>query len=221
MNPQRWREIELLFDSAVALPAAERQRFVDENTAGDRSLADELWGLIEAHQSQHPLLDAPAASNLPKGVRLGSYEVDAVLGSGGMATVYLAHRADRQFDRQVAIKVVTGLQAAIDDTRFRTERQILAALEHTNISRLLDSGVNEFGQPFLVMEFVDGKPLDVWRKEDIPSIDNCLDVWLQIAAAVGYAHRNLVIHRDLKPSNILVNGAGEAKLLDFGIAKLL
>lgn len=220
MSQERWREMESLFDRAAALPEGDRQRFLDENTAGDPSLGAEVRHLIAAHERPHPLLDAPPSSELPQGVRLGPYEVDAVLGSGGMGTVYLAHRADRQFHKQVAIKVVTGLHAAIEDRHFRTERQILAALEHPNITRLLDSGVNEFGQPFLVMEHVDGKPLDSWRQEQDASLDLCLDVWLQVAAAVGYAHRSLVIHRDLKPSNILVNQAGEAKLLDFGIARL-
>ena len=218
MNPDRWREIEHLFEQATTMPAGERSRLLS-NPAHDAFVTAEVWKLLKAHDSTHPFLDAPAATSLPQGVRLGSYEVDGVLGSGGMATVYKAHRADRQFEKQVAIKVVTALQIAADDARFRRERKILASLEHPNIARLLDSGVNEFGQPFLVMELVEGKPLDAWSRD--ADREQRLDVWLQVASAVGYAHSNLVIHRDLKPSNILVRQDGEAKLLDFGIARLL
>ena len=221
MDAARWRLIEDLFERAAALPADGRERLLTGEARRDEPLATEVRALLAAHDSHHRFLDAPAPSELPAGMRLGPYAVDGVLGSGGMGTVYLAHRADRQFEKKVAIKVVTSLAATLDDRRFRTERQILAALEHPRIARLLDSGVNEFGQPFLVMELVDGVALDVWHRERKPTLDQCLHVWLQVASAVSYAHRNLVVHRDLKPSNVLVNASGEAKLLDFGIARLL
>jgi serine/threonine-protein kinase len=139
-----------------------------------------------------------------------------------MATVYLARRADRQFDKQVAVKLVNrGLTAELIGDRFQTERQILARLEHSHIARLLDAGVSEFGQPYVVMEWIDGVTLDAWISGERPPLERRLDLWLDIASAVSYAHRNLVIHRDLKPSNVLVGRDGVAKLVDFGIAKLV
>ena len=155
-------------------------------------------------------------------MRLGPYAIDRILGSGGMATVYLAHRADRQFEKHVAIKLVNqGLAAELSGDRFELERRILARLDHPNVARLLDAGLSEFGQPYLVMEWVDGVPLDAWVRAAAPSLERRLALWLDVAAAVGYAHRHLVVHRDLKPSNVLVSAGGTPKLVDFGIAKLL
>ena len=220
MTPDQWREVELRFEQSLALPPDERSVLLEALSTTDRLVADEVRALIAAHDTHHPLLDAPSQTALPKGLRVGPYAVDGLIGTGGMSAVYLGHRVDGQFDKKVAIKLITGLAESIDDERSRSERQILAALDHPNIARLIDSGVNEFGQPYLVMEWIDGQPLDAWRAGG-RSRDECLNVWLQLASAVSYAHRSLVVHRDLKPSNILVTRNDEAKLLDFGIAKLL
>ena len=218
----RWRQVEELFHAALDRSDADRHTYIAARTAHDASLAAEVAALVTAHTKTHRLLDSPAVTDLPHGMRLGPYALERVLGSGGMATVYLARRADRQFDKQVAVKLVNrGLTAEITGDRFQTERQILARLEHPHIARLLDAGVSEYGQPYVVMEWVDGVALDEWVAQECPPIERRLDMWLDIAAAVSYAHRNLVIHRDLKPSNVLVARDGVAKLVDFGIAKLI
>lgn len=217
----RWYRIDALFHEALAHPLAARAEFV-RATAGDPAIAVEVLALLDAHGERSALLDAPLVRTLPAGMRLGPYAVDRVLGSGGMATVYLAHRADQQFDKHVAIKLVNqGLAAELTGDRFELERRILARLDHPNVARLLDAGLSEFGQPYLVMEYVEGVPLDAWLRIHQPALDHRLSLWLSVAGAVSYAHRNLVIHRDLKPSNVLVTTDGTPKLLDFGIAKLM
>ena len=149
---------------------------------------------------------------------MGAYQIEKLLGRGGMGAVYLAHRADGEFAQKVAVKII-GLPFEIDALRerFRQERQILAGLNHPNITRLLDGGVTSDGQLFLVMEYVDGVPIDIAPGD----INAKLDWFHDVCAAVQYAHQNLIVHRDLKPSNILVDTSGTAKLLDFGSAKLL
>jgi serine/threonine-protein kinase len=218
----RWSLIDELFHGALELPEAERRQYLALHAGGDDALIGEVEALLDADRRSHVLLDAPKPTDLPHGLRLGPYALERVLGAGGMSTVYLARRADRQFDKQVAIKLVNqGLSAALTGGRFETERQVLARLEHPNIARLLDAGFNEFGQPYLVMEWVDGVTLDMWVGRERPTLDARLDLWLELAGAVAYAHRNLIVHRDIKPSNVLVGRDGSAKLVDFGIAKLI
>lgn len=221
MQPNRWQVIEELFHEALDQPAQERTAFLRRRTS-DPGIEADVAQLLAAHGAEHRLLDAPAPSRLPEGTHLGTYELERVLGAGGMGTVYLARRADRQFEKKVAIKLVNqGMAGALTSSRFDRERQILARLEHEGIARLLDAGVSRHGQPYLVMEWVDGIGLDAWVESARPSLDQCLNLWLSVAEAVSYAHRNLVVHRDLKPANILVTAAGEPKLVDFGISKLL
>ena len=156
------------------------------------------------------------------GDRIGPYRVLRTLGSGGMGEVYLAERADAQFEQQVAIKVVHGGALAVAmHSRLKLERQILAQLDHPNIAHLLDGGALPDGSAYLVMEFVDGVAIDVFCDSNHLDIDARLKLFQTVCAAVHYAHQNLIVHRDLKPSNILVTSAGVPKLLDFGIAKLL
>jgi serine/threonine-protein kinase len=153
--------------------------------------------------------------------RIGAYRVLRELGHGGMGTVYLAARADDQYQKQVAIKVVRGLDSDEVVRYFRRERQILAALDHPNIARLMDGGTTEDGLPYFVMERVEGEPIDRYCDERKLSVQERLRLFQGVCAAVQYAHQNLVVHRDLKPSNILVDAHGVPKLLDFGLAKLL
>ena len=156
------------------------------------------------------------------GHRAGPYHLDREIGRGGMGRVYLAHRADGQFERTVAIKVLKrGVDTDDVLRRFLQERQILARLEHPNIARLLDGGATDDGRPFLAMELVEGVPLTEWCDAHAASLDQRLDLFLAVCAAVQYAHRHLVVHRDLKPGNVLVTAEGQPKLLDFGIAHLL
>ncbi len=153
---------------------------------------------------------------------VGNYRLTQVLGHGGTGTVYLGERADRQYSAQVAVKIVDS--ATVHPTlgsRLRAERQILASLNHQNIAKLLDAGEIEDGRPYLVMEYVHGQPVDQYADQAQLDLRQRLELFLEICSAVQYAHQNLIVHRDLKPANILVTAEGSAKLLDFGIAKLL
>jgi tetratricopeptide (TPR) repeat protein len=168
--------------------------------------------------------DFPEASEPPVDRRIGTlvgrYKLSTVLGRGGAGTVYLAERADEQYSAQVAIKVLAqGAQNL--GMRFKLERQILASLNHPNIARLIDAGETDDGQPYLVMEYVEGAPVHRYCDEQQLGVQQRLQLFMEICSAVQYAHQNLVVHRDLKPQNVLVNAAGTVKLLDFGIAKLL
>ncbi len=163
---------------------------------------------------------APAPGEaLTPGARIGAWRVLRVIGRGGMGEVYLAERGDASFDKQVALKLVQGMLTPAARQRFADEKQALARLEHPHIARLIDAGESELGWPYLVMEYVAGKPLDEALAGQ--SLESILDVFLQVCDALAYAHRQLVLHRDIKPNNILVDRDGQAKLLDFGVAKLL
>ncbi|MCH7779871.1 MAG: serine/threonine protein kinase, partial [Acidobacteria bacterium] len=155
------------------------------------------------------------------GLAIGPYRLERELGSGGMGSVWLGIRDDQEFRKSVAVKVIRGYAGADTLRRFRAERQILASLEHPNVARLLDGGATRDGVPYVVMEYVQGLPIDAWCKHHGASTEQRLRLLLDVCSAVDYAHRNLIVHRDLKPGNILVTEDGVVKLLDFGIAKLL
>jgi len=226
----------VIFSEALDLGASRRSGYLDEKCAGDpglRELVERLLGFAEASDSQvvgsvgveGPLMGLAAADALEgefTGRQIGAYRIVRRLGAGGMGVVYLAARSDGHFDQQVALKVVRGDLGSPDArARFERERQILSQLNHPNIARLLDGGVDEEGQPFYAMEFVAGEPLDTYCDRNRLTVVERLRLFTTVARAVLYAHRNLVVHRDLKPSNILVSAEGEIKLLDFGIAKWL
>ncbi len=222
MNRERWKKLEGIFERAIALSAEQREGYIREAAGEDEELRREAADLVAAHESEHRLLDAPPVKELPEGMRIGPYAIERVIGSGGMGVVYLASRADGQFQKKVAIKLLTsGIAAGVDDRHMSVEREALARLNHPNIARLLDAGCNAYGQPYLVMEYVAGRALNEWREERKPSRDEAIEVWLKVAGAVAEAHRNLIVHRDLKPANILIDEGGEPRLLDFGVAKLL
>jgi len=227
MDPARRCQIEALFDDALLQPTEERAAFVVERAAGDDALAAEVLALLAAHTRADGILEVGSAADLLPPAeapveRIGPYRVLARLGSGGMGVVYLAERDDGQFRRRVAIKLIRrGLDSIEVYRRFLAERQILAALDHPGIAKLLDGGTTEDGHPFLVMEYVEGLPIDVYCDRHRLNVEQRLRLFRQVCSAVHYAHQNLVIHRDLKPSNILVTESGQVKLLDFGIAKLL
>lgn len=217
MQGSLWQEIDDSFHGALAKSPAERGAFLKALSPEVRPAVERL---LIAHSTPHQLLDAPPAEEIPAGTRLGTYELLSPIGSGGMGTVYLARRADGQYVKHVAIKVTR--QGLFDlDGRFERERRILAQLEHPHIARLLDAGVGPHGQPYLVMDLVEGVTLDMWVKENRPGLGAILYLFEKIADAVSYAHRHLVVHRDLKPGNILVSSDGVPKLVDFGIAKEL
>ena len=155
------------------------------------------------------------------GDRVGAYALLREIGRGGMGSVWLAARADGSFKRQVALKLPRLAWGAGLAERMAREREIGALLEHPNIARLYDAGVDERGRPYLALEYIDGQPIDAWCEAQGLSVRDRLRLFVQVARAVAYAHGRLVVHRDLKPSNVMVTPDGQAHLLDFGIAKLL
>jgi len=227
---ENWERIQNLFLEALDLPPEQRGQFLEASCPGDAELRREVESLI-AHDDTDDRQIAEAledtaqslfASEDVTGMRLGVWRVIKELGRGGMGTVYLACRADDQFQKHVAIKLVRrGMDTAEMLNRFRHERQILAHLDHAYIARLIDGGNTSQGQPFLVMEYVQGRPIDLYCRQDGLGIGARCRLFLKVCQAVSYAHRNLVVHRDLKPGNILVTADGSPKLLDFGVAKLL
>jgi eukaryotic-like serine/threonine-protein kinase len=225
---ERWREVDRLFAGALEKPPAERAAFLDASGA-DPELRQEIERLLAADERIGTFLETPAgeALGLPvpwsdEGGRVGPYRLLRRIGSGGMGTVYLARRDDEHFERLVAVKVLrSDLESPEARQRFLVERQILARLEHPNIARLYDGGSTEDGRPYLVMELVEGIPVDRYCDRHRLTVDQRLDLFRRICGAVQYAHQNLLVHRDLKPGNILVTPEGEPKLLDFGIAEEL
>lgn len=223
MNPDRRQRVEEIFEAALGLPVEERSAFVAD-ASPDETLERQVTELLMAHERAEGVLERPAAPpvpSLPPGFRVGPYRIMGELGRGGMGVVYAAERDDGQFRRRVAIKVLRADADPALEARVVAERQILASLDHPNIARLLDGGVTGDGRPFLVMEHVDGLPIDVYADRMRLTLEERVRLFITVAEAVQYAHRNLVVHRDLKPSNILVTSRGDVKLLDFGIAKLL
>jgi len=224
-----WGRIEALFDEAAALPAGERAAFLSGTCGEDLAMRREVESLLAADEKAAGFLGRPAvavASPPPPltlvGRRIGHYRVEAKLGEGGMSTVYLAVRADDAYQQKVALKVLgCGTDRADLSARFRAERQILASLDHPGIARLLDGGTTDDGRPYLIMEHIEGAPLDQYCDALRLGIEARVDLFRQVCAAVQYAHQNLVVHRDIKPSNIMIDAAGVPRLLDFGIAKLL
>jgi tetratricopeptide (TPR) repeat protein len=234
-----WNHADRIFDEALDLPSAERPAFLDRACGEDpelRALVDRLLasaddetssGLTPGGALQGPLWnelqgDLAREDEPGTGTLVGRYRIVRELGRGGMAVVYLAERADGQFEQQVALKLLKrGVDTDEVVGRFDQERQILALARHPGLARLLDGGVGPGGRPYLVMEYVAGRPIDLYADDQRLSIPERLRLFLQVARTVEDAHRNLVVHRDIKPSNILVTGDGHAKLLDFGIAKLL
>ena len=217
---------EIFFD-ALEHPAQDRGRFVVHSCAGRKDVEAEVLSLLDAHGRARGFLDRDDERRAwpgegPERDRVPSYRLLQVLGTGGMSTVFLAERDDDVFEKTVAIKFIRrGMDSADLERRFLTERQVLANLEHPNIARLLDGGVTAEGRPYLVMEHVEGVPVDRYCEENGLGLDDRLGLFRTICSAVHFAHENLVVHRDLKPTNILVDTNGTVKLLDFGIAKVL
>src|ERR1051326_5876230 len=230
MNTTHWREIESLFQLAIERPASEWDTFLRETCGADNPLTDEVKYLLQCHSDASGFLEQTAAGRLSRSVveeasaprEIGPYRIIRRIGHGGMGVVYLAERCDQQYEDTVAIKLAHGgFQDEMLYWRFRNERQILADLNHPNIARLFDGGTTAAGVPYLVMEYVEGEPIDTWCNTRHLSIEERLRLFREICSAVSYAHQNLVVHRDLKPGNILVTATGTPKLLDFGIAKFL
>jgi tetratricopeptide (TPR) repeat protein/predicted Ser/Thr protein kinase len=224
---ERWSRVSEILAEVLDLPDQERAARLADVCSRQPALRTEVLALFQELRSAEDFLEQPVAAPadlFPATAEgaFGSYRVLETLGEGGMGVVYLAERSDGQFTRQVAVKRIGSVAPGPELLRrFRDERQILARLDHPNIAHLLDAGVDAFGVPYLVMEYVDGVPVSSWCRETQRPLRERLDLYLKVCAAVQNAHQNLVIHRDIKPGNILVTAAGEPKLLDFGIAKML
>ncbi|HEX6814352.1 MAG TPA: protein kinase [Gemmatimonadaceae bacterium] len=223
MDRERWKLIEPLLDHALDLPEVERDKWLTELSISSPEMAIELTSLLsgDAAADRTGFMGEPVAVSL-EGLELGAYTLVEPIGQGGMGTVWLARRTDGRFEGRAAVKLLNLARlSASGQGRFRREGSVLARLTHPGIARLLDAGVGPSGQPYLVLEYVDGQPIDVYARERGIGVDARIRLVLDVIAAVGHAHANLIVHRDLKPSNILVTHDGAVKLLDFGIAKLL
>lgn len=233
MNPDRWKKIVELFVAASERNTSERQAFLADVCGSDSALREEVESLLSHDARAEGFLKPPsvdpvqrwgldASAELLIGRRVGSYQLVKQLASGGMGSVWLAERADAQFNKRAAVKLIKrGMDTDRILNRFHVERQVLAGLEHPHIARMLDGGATDDGLPYMVMEYVDGSPIDRYCDERKLAIRARLELFRKVCEAVQYAHQNLVVHRDLKPGNILVTADGAVKLLDFGIAKVL
>ena len=235
MSETTWKRVEKLFEEVLNQDPDERIPFLVQACGGNEHLRREVESLLASHDTAGSYLEdvvSCAEQSLSGHQRaqessfigrvFGDYRLIKILDSGGMGAVYLAARADKEFEKRVAVKLVKG--GVVDREslrRFLLERQALAHLEHANIARLIDGGTTEDGMPYLVMEYVEGERIDRYCAHHARSVRARLEIFLDVCDAVHHAHRHLVVHRDLKPANILVTREGTPKLLDFGIAKIL
>ena len=228
---ERFHRCEELFHGALPLSGEERETFLRQGCGADAALRADVDRLLAAHEHAGDFISSPAVVAAGQwsapdenlfGRLVGPYRIVREIGRGGMGAVYLAERADGQFEHRVALKVIKrGMDTDQVLARFRAERQILASLDHPNIARLLDGGSTDEGVPYFAMEYIEGEPIDAWTERRALSVEARLQLFLQVCGAVSYAHQHLVVHRDIKPLNILVTADGVPKLLDFGIAKVL
>ncbi|MCY4746592.1 serine/threonine-protein kinase [Pelomonas sp. UHG3] len=239
LDKGRWLALSPLLDELLDLDPADRAARLQALQASDPDTAAALRDLLARADGleQQGFMAAPAVDLLQPGLAgaaaapvlpdlagqaIGPYVLERQLGQGGMGTVWLARRADGRFEGRVAVKfLMAGLLGQHDSGRFAREGEILARLSHPHIARLLDAGLHQGQQPYLVLEYVDGQPIDVYCRVQQLDVQARVRLFLDVLAAVAHAHARLILHRDLKPSNILVTPAGDVKLLDFGIAKLL
>jgi serine/threonine-protein kinase len=232
MDNQQWKKIKALFNAALERPAAEREDWLLQNADAEDEIYRQVLQMLRTDREQNSSITHAISNGLQtliseqfaikQGDRLGTYEIVALLGEGGMGAVYEARRIDEEFHQRVAIKLIQSTAVnSLTLQRFQTERQILANLNHPNIARLLDGGTTEQGLPYLVMEYVEGMPITEYCQHNRLNIEHRLKLFLQVCQAVKYAHEHLVVHRDIKPANILVSDEGQIKLLDFGIAKII
>ena len=225
MDAERWQRLSPLLDALLELDEQARASSLASLRDDDPQLADDLEELLALEAGGDDFLNEPLIAPNPgvqAGATVGPYELERMLGEGGMGQVWLARRADGLYQRRVALKLLRpGLADPNLRLRFTRERQILARLEHPHIARLLDAGISADNQPYLALEFVEGEPITDWCKARDPGVVTRVQLFLQVCEAVSHAHTNLIVHRDLKPSNILVTPLDDVRLLDFGIAKLL
>jgi serine/threonine-protein kinase len=226
-DKSRWEALSPLLDELLELDAPARAARVAQLRRNDSGIADELVDLMAQYTAieRDGFLEVPLprpASTTLEGQAVGNYTLDRLLGEGGMGTVWLAHRSDGRYDARVAFKLINpALLGPGGVERFRREGRALGRLAHPNIARLLDAGVTQAGQPYLVLEYIEGETITRWSDSQSLDVEARVRLFLDVLAAVAHAHAKLILHRDLKPSNILVTSDGQVKLVDFGIAKLL
>ena len=231
LSPDRWRAVSPYLDEALEIATAERAAWLASIRARDAALAADLRLLLEEHETLHEsrflerVVPLPSHAGLTlslAGQTLGAYRLTSRIGQGGMGSVWLAERCDGRFEGRAAVKLLNiALMGRAGEERFRREGNILARLTHPHIAHFVDAGVSRTGQPYLVLEHVDGQSIDRYCHERALGIEARLRLFLDVLEAVAHAHANLIVHRDLKPANVLVSVDGQVKLLDFGIAKLL
>ncbi len=219
-----WRLVSPHLDHVLELSVEDRQRYLADLASEDPALAADLELLLGEERAlrdekylEHDAQDLLAESHLV-GQTFGAYALVQFLGAGGMGSVWLGRRNDGHFEGTAAVKLLSAaLLGPAGASRFRREGTILARLKHPHIAQLIDAGVSEAGQPYLVLEYVPGEPIDRWCDERALDVRSRVQLFLEVLAAVAHAHSNLVVHRDLKPSNVMVSKEGRVKLLDFGI----
>jgi len=240
VEPERWLDVERIYHAAMECAENQRALYLEQACAADEALRFEVESLLKYAERPAEFLGMPALEVMARalaedlraeerhsadkliGARIAQYRIVGKLGAGGMGDVYRAVRADDQYEKHVAIKLVRqGLDTEVIRSRFRKERQILAGFEHENIARLLDGGTTDNGYPYFVMELVEGQPIDEYCDACKLGTAARLELFQHVCSAVQYAHQRLVVHRDIKPANILITADGVPKLLDFGIATIL
>jgi serine/threonine-protein kinase len=228
LRPDQWQVLSPYLDKALTLSEAECANWLGALQVENPDIAGKVRELLNRHRAaeQAAYLET-GLSVLPEGIGLadqmiGAYRLLSPIGQGGMGTVWLAERGDGRFERRAAVKFLSiALVGQGGEARFKREGAILGRLTHPNIAELLDAGVAPAGQPYLVLEYVEGEAIDEYCDRQKLDVRARVRLFLDVLAAVVHAHANLIVHRDIKPSNVLVNKSGQVKLLDFGIAKLL
>lgn len=229
MTPEKWKKVKSVLEQAIEIAPESRADFLDKTCLNDLALRKEVENLLDFDNTKSDILEQNAFSAVMEngkgdflGKQIGNYKIVGELGTGGMGAVFLAERSDGAFNQKVALKLIKrGMDSDAVLRRFFNERQILASLEHPNIAHLVDGGTTDDDLPYFVMEYVEGETITDYARRENLDLEERLELFRQVCAAVSFAHSNLVIHRDLKPSNILITKDGTPKLLDFGIAKLL
>src|SRR5687768_13126940 len=223
--PNDWKRVRDIFEAALLQPVDQRESFVAQSCRDEPAIHEQVAALLASHDRAGGFLETPAGvllGDLNVGRVIGPYRLESCIGDGGMGSVYRAVRDDDVFRKTVALKLVRGgRHSEYFERRFLLERKILAGLQHPNIATVLDGGTTDAGEPYLVMEYVEGQPITAYCAARAASTSERVALFRIVCAAVQYAHQNLVIHRDIKPANVLVDRDGLPKLVDFGIAKLL
>ena len=231
LSPDRWRVLNPYLDEALTMTGAHRVAWLAAICERDAALGADLQGLLAEHENLRkseflertiPVFQPAAETPSLEGHSIGAYRLISLIGQGGMGSVWLAERCDGRFEGRAAVKLLNiALVGRAGEERFRREGNFLAKVRHSHIARLFDAGVSTTGQPYLVLEHVNGQPIDRYCDEQGLGIEARIGLFLDVLRAVAHAHANLIVHRDIKPANVLVSVDGEVKLLDFGIAKLL